>query len=209
MTKLEIKYGEEYLRSELERLYNVEKIGCKKIANIFGVTAMTIHNLLKKYDIKTRSLHEGAKLVDRTGPNNGMFGKKFSEQYKQEQSMRLKAAISKRGVHWSKGSKQTDESNKKRRIALLGKNNHKWNGGKNLRKDVGYIEVYCPDHPSAITRPYIYEHRLVMEKHIGRYLERDEVVHHINGIKTDNRIENLKLMTNSEHVAFHMRNKTD
>ena len=46
-------------------------------------------------------------------------------------------------------------------------------------------------------------HRIIMEKHIGRKLTKDEHVHHINGIECDNDINNLQLMTNSEHCSHH------
>lgn len=74
---------------------------------------------------------------------------------------------------------------------------------KGWRFHAGYKDIYSPDHPHCSKQKYVSEHRLVMEKHIGRYLTNDEVVHHKNENKLDNRIENLELMTNSEHVRIH------
>lgn len=78
-----------------------------------------------------------------------------------------------------------------------------WKGGRYIDK-FGYVVVWVESHPKAYKHT-IREHILVMEKHIGRYLNDDEEVHHINGNKQDNRIENLKLVTKIEHSIIHQR----
>lgn len=84
---------------------------------------------------------------------------------------------------------------------------YKHTTAKNYRSknSAGYVMIQSPttDHPSMTPNGYIYEHRLVMEKSLGRYLTSDEVVHHINGIKDDNRLKNLKLTTRGEHGKEH------
>ena len=91
-----------------------------------------------------------------------------------------------------------------------GKDNPHWKGGK-FSDGNGYVSIYCPGHPYSNKYNYVREHRLVIEKHIGRYLKRDEVVHHINRNKSDNRLENLLLISNSvEHLKlFHKKETID
>lgn len=69
-----------------------------------------------------------------------------------------------------------------------------------IKHSAGYVYVWNPNHPNKDVRGYVLEHRLVMEKHLRRLLEKTEIIHHKNGIKNDNRIDNLEVMTQSEHV---------
>lgn len=72
--------------------------------------------------------------------------------------------------------------------------------GKGRYKENGYILAKAPYHPNANSRGYVAVHRLVMENKLGRYLDkRTELVHHIDGNRENNSIDNLKLTTPKEH----------
>lgn len=87
-------------------------------------------------------------------------------------------------------------------IKRSGSDGPNWKGGKTLRKlrRVKYYLIKNPSHPFANSCGYIFEHRLVMEKMIGRYLKPTEIVHHKDGNGLNNQPNNLQLCCNiSEH----------
>lgn len=78
-----------------------------------------------------------------------------------------------------------------------------YKGNRKVHPD-GYIMLLAPEgHPARTAAyPYVLEHRLMMEEHLGRYLEPEEVVHHIDNNPSNNVIENLQLFANqSEHIS--------
>lgn len=150
----------------------------KQIATCFGYKSnTTISDKFKELGLKSR---------DNVARNTGN---------KASTETRLKMGIA------GKGKIISEKTRFKIGFAQLGSKNHAWQGGKITSQ--GYIMIKNRTHPNCCNNGYVKEHRLIMEKHLGRYLTKKEIIHHINGIRNDNRIENLQLMTQSEHTTLH------
>ena len=84
---------------------------------------------------------------------------------------------------------------------VAGPSNGRWKGGR-TRHRAGYVMIWAPGHPRAGKSQYVFEHIIVMERLLGRYMLPGESVHHRNGVKDDNRPENLELWTRPQPTGI-------
>ena len=95
-----------------------------------------------------------------------------------------------RGVFWDK---------EERGMSQYGVEHWRWKGGRIICSS-GYIGILVPEwHHLRMKNNYAYEHKLVAEGKLGRELKRGEIVHHVNGIKTDNSPENIEILPSRFH----------
>ena len=132
------------------------------------------------------------------GSANGMFGKKHSGETKMKMHLAAQERdpSTRKGGH-PKGRITSEQTKEKMRLAYI-----KRTGGKPKDKKYhsdGYAQRRCPGHPRADKQGWVLEHRLVMEKQLGRYLQSGEIVHHIDGNRTNNALSNLQLTSPREH----------
>jgi len=185
----------------LRHLYWDEEKTLGQIANIYGTNPQAVGRRLKNANIPRRSNRESHVVFYRKKPRHVFEKEELEKLYWQERRSIAKIAqvykVSYTAIYWAmkrlgipKRSKSTAQERDK---------NPNWTGGR-FKNSSGYIQVHTPHHPYAMKHGYALEHRLVMEKRLGRYLVPWEKVHHINGIKDDNRPENLLLVSQLNHT---------
>ena len=117
-----------------------------------------------------------------------------------------------RSISYAKRSKTELCSSCATTLCCSGEKNNFWSGGKTITAQ-GYIHIYLPkDSPfySMVNKTgKVCEHRLVMAQHLNRCLQPFEIVHHKNGNKQDNRLENLELTMNGAHSINHSKGYQD
>lgn len=197
-------------KEELEKLILVDKLSYIKIGKMFGVTDNAIKRRARRLGIKLPQRRkvsvaemEYLKRDKKTRLICPFCGKEFVKKRKGHKFCSVRCG----GLYGSQYAKKHRKRNAKPIWdGVERKNMWKIRG---TAKTNGYLFAMCPEHPNAASTGYVLLHRLIMENHIGRLLRENEVVHHIDGNKINNKIENLMLLTNSEHSRLHseMRKK--
>lgn len=155
-----------------------------KVANKYGVSKKLILNYMKRFEIKRNQ---------RQAPEQ--LAKKIVEliDYEDLDSKQISERLNISLV-------QINKCIKKFNIDI-----RRYHKGFKI-DERGYKHIKCPDHPNSSKSGYIREHILVMSNFLGRPInDEEEVVHHINERKRDNRIENLQLMSHYDHKCLHSR----
>lgn len=162
----------EITKEQLIELYVTKDMGLIKISKHLGIGIRRVRTLLTRYEIPSRPYHQKGR--------GNRLGSVLSEE--------TKSKISKAHI-----GKVMPESAKEKLRAK----------GKGWYKNNGYIFIRVLNHPLAYKhKGYVKRANLVLEEKTGRYLLDGELAHHINGIKDDDRADNLLLITTNQHNSL-------
>ncbi len=192
--------GRKYDYSEIANLYK-SGLGCDAIAERLGANRSTISAHLRDFGIsrssaeanKARSLYDVSKMKDLY-----LAGLSSAEIAKIMGCSAATVTLHMRKMGLSRSNREAQQLRSEQ-----GKSKGPRNGGRKINK--GYVEIYMPDHHLANTKGYVREHCYVWEEHNQMQIPDGWHVHHLNGIKYDNRPENLVAMPNGTHALEHGR----
>ena len=191
-------------KEELEQLYLEENRTLVDMCEIIGVKSpITMSKILREKGVTTNK-----NAIRSNATKKGMTDEEFKDylifEYKDNSIRQIAHKLNVTQVAIRKYFKKYNIPFKEKKDTYLrGAKAPNWNGGRHMHN--GYIEIYAPKHPHKNKRNCIYEHQKVMEDYLGIYLEKCELVHHKDLCKTNNNIENLQLLTMSEHSKLHAK----
>lgn len=193
-------------KKQIEEIYFRPGMTGRKSAKELGITYKTFRSKLNKFGIKVKvRKSKYPELNDKEWLKKEYIdNKKSIRQIAIDINATVGAVNS--AIRWLgiETRKSREAYSLKFPNGRFGENAGNWQGGKR-KAGSGYIMLYKPKHPNCTLEGYVMEHRLEMEKEIDRYLEKNEIVHHINGKKDDNRIKNLELTVKGEHTKQHFK----
>ena len=171
---------------------------------------MTENEVLKSVVEYATGLYTISELAKMHGVSSGKMYSILKESGCIFTRKRRKPVSDEERANRSRAQKGKVISEKQRRM-ISERNSCDYNGlngyGHTKRHCMGYVLAYVPKHPNAHKDGYVMLHTVLMERAIGRYLLNNEVVHHVNHNRADNRIENLRLMDKREHMSMHMKER--
>lgn len=190
----------------LTQKYIDECMPGQDIADELGVSVYSVWRALRKHGIKTRKRTSRYPILN----DREWLYDQYIVQKKSMKTIAKEVGCSPGVIHSHLNAKGISTRPIRESVAIAGNqerrgaNHPNWKGGRKELK-TGYVYIYSPDHPYATKQGYVFEHRLIAEEKIGHYLTPYEVVHHMDGDRTNNDPDNLVVKKRHEHVSDHFK----
>lgn len=199
----------EWDKRKLEILYWQQNKSASQIAQLYGCTERQVIYQMQKLGIPRRMLSQATFIAKSKCQDKEMLTRLYIREQKSTHDIAKILDTSKGGVvnalrRFNIPLRTKEERNQLAARKLSrpkGEKAYNWKGGR-VKQSGGYIKIQCLGHPYADSKGYILEHRLVMEKKLGRYLLPWERVHHIDGRKDYNTEDNLQLISPTDHTLY-------